>query len=156
MGSQARKSRKAVVTQDVEFAGTETRPLKQAIGAELRVLGLSVYEVQYFLHSGDLTNAEAALGEIYQRLRDVFCPSDPASCQWVREENRGHACELLRHEEIPYLYSISRMAVTESDALPIERSLRMEAEDCNPCDCSAQSSSTSNVWDDFVEQVMRF
>lgn len=109
-------------------------PLKLAMRDELLTLGAGVSQIQQYLHSGDLGNAEDAFVSIMERLREKFCPANPSMCDWVREGNHGTGCDFLSHSETPYLHSISVRS----------------AEKTEPAD------SSSSMLDDLVEQAMRF
>lgn len=109
-------------------------PLKLAIRDELSTLGAGVSQIQQYLHSGDLGNAEDAFVSIMERLREKFCPANPAMCDWVREGHHGTGCDFLSHSEPSYLHSISVRSAAKTE----------------PAD------SSSSMLDDLVEQAMRF
>jgi hypothetical protein len=95
----------------------ELCPLMRAVRKELQVLGLGVSEVDRLLRSGDLQNAEDVLGAIVAHLREKVCPSNPSTCDWVREANTGEGCDVLQDQRGAYLIPAPSATKRMSSAL---------------------------------------
>lgn len=117
-------------------------PLQTAIRNELHELGLGVSEVHRYLHCGDLKNAEQALGDIFVRLQENFCPSDLNQCEWVREPSPGKLCDLLQSRENPYALSLTTQTHGAVDA-------------CDQTTSRDGSGNASSFFDQMLKQAMQ-
>lgn len=134
----------------------ELCPLKRAIRDQLCALGASVSQIQQLILSGQLKHAEDAFGNIIGRLREQYCPSETHTCTWVREGHQDPLCDLLDHQQTPYLHSISTPRATARNPKNPSDGLKDRSTVCDPMHGESSSKTTSSVLDQLVEQALRF
>jgi hypothetical protein len=131
-------------------------PLKKAIRDELHALGVGVSEVHRYLHCGDLGNAEEMLGSIFSRLQQSFCSPEPSQCDWVRERGNGTDCDLLTSHKPLYSQSIPKPATQPFGKYSQARSGSDQSSVCDQSSSSQKAEYTSSLFNDLLDQAMRF
>lgn len=131
-------------------------PSKVAIRNELQALGIRVSEVDRLLHSGDLKNAEKALGSIFERLTESFCPASPTSRDWVRERSGDVDCDLLHSHAPTYLLTVPSPAQTSMEARD-ESSAGSDKSGIPMLNRTGEHTrSRSSLFGELLDQAMRF